>query len=318
VSPLLLLLFFAVLAIQSRSEYKLVHLNVAASGSTPASKVPVLIIGLPIIAGVIYIIFIGSKVLTAESTFAKSLDAVANNDAKLTYDLMNSAINQNPKVDRYHASFAQVNMALASSLASKKDITDKDRSAVSQLVQQAISEGKATVALNSQRSGNWEVLAQIYRSIMPYAKGADQFTIQTYQQAIALDPTNPNLRIALGGVYYSLGNFDAAIDSFKLAVIAKPNLANAHYNLAIAYREKKDYTTAIAEVNNVLSLVAKDSADYTLAKQTLTDLQSKNTAAKASTTEGTENLTPPKEQEKSNIKPPIDLPKEATPPASIK
>lgn len=316
VSPTVVVLLFALLAIFSRSEHKLLHLNIAAAETNPGvSRIPAIIIGLPFVAGVLAVGFFGSKILAAENTFKKSLDALAANDAKTTYDLMSSAISKNPKVDRYHASFAQVNMALASSLATKKDITEADRTTISQLVQQAISEGKATVALNPARSGNWEVLAQIYTSIMPFAKGADQFAVQTYTQSIALDPTNPNLRIAMGGIYYSLGSFDNAVEIFKLAVLAKPNLPNAHYNLAIAYREKKDYDNAINEINGVISLVTKDSEDYKLAKQTLDDLQAKKTAAKVVTGE-TENLTPPKQAQKSNIKPPIELPKEATPPAA--
>jgi tetratricopeptide (TPR) repeat protein len=223
------------------------------------------------------------------------------------------AINQNPQVDRYHASLAQVDMVLAQSLAAKKDVTDEDKATITQLVQQAINEGKATVTLNPSRSGNWEILGQIYRSIMPFATGADQFAIQTYSQAILLDPTNPDLRISLGGVYYALGRYDDAISAFKLAVLAKGDLANAHYNLSVAYAAKKDYDNAIIEIENVMSLVPKDSQDYTLAKNTLDELN-KNRPAK--TTEGTDNLQAPQPVEQSNVKPPITLPQDATPPAS--
>ena len=314
VSPALLVFLFPILALFSKSETKTLHLNVAASGSGSfvSSRVPSIIVGLPFLAGVIAIIFFGSNVLAAEATFKQSLDALAKNDAQGTFNLMTKAISQNQNVDRYHASLAQVDMAIASSLAGKKDITDTDRTTITQLVQAAISEGKATVTLNPSRSGNWEVLAQIYRSIMPFATGADQFAIQTYTQAVALDPVNPNLRIALGGVYYALGNYDSAIDSFKLAALAKPDLANAHYNLAVAYQTKKDYDNAISEMNNVLSLVTPNSQDYTLAKNTLTDLQK----SKASTATSSANLNAPQPVGTSNVKPPITLPQEATPPAT--
>jgi len=316
IPPTLLVFLFALLALYSKSENKVLHLNVAASdsGSTVASRVPSMIAGLPFIAGVIAVIFFGSRVVAAEATFKKSLDALNKNDAKGTFDLMTKSITQNQKVDRYHASLAQVDMALASSLAAKEEITDTDRNTITQLVQAAISEGKATVNLNPSRSGNWEVLAQIYRSIMPFATGADQFTIQTYSQAVALDPINPNLRISLGGVYYALGRYDDAIDAFKLAVLAKNDLPNAHYNLAVAYREKKDFDNAISEMNIVLSLVDANSQDYTLAKSTLDELE-KNKPVVATETEG-ENLQAPQPVEPSNIAPPIELPEEATPPAT--
>lgn len=315
VSPALLVFLFPLLALFSKSEAKTVHLNVAASDSESlaASRVPSIIVGLPFLAGVIAVVFFGSRVLAAEATFKSSLDALSKNDAQGTFNLMTQSISQNQNVDRYHASLAQVDMALATSIASKKDITDTDRSTITQLVQAAISEGKATVTLNPSRSGNWEVLAQIYTSIMPFATGADQFATQTYTQAVALDPINPNLRIALGGVYYALGNYDSAIDSFKLAALAKPDLANAHYNLAIAYQAKKDYDNAIAETNNVLSLVDPKSQDYTVAKTLLDDLQKSKAAAPAPSSA---NLNAPQPVGTSNVKPPITLPKEATPPAN--
>lgn len=313
-APALIAILLIMFGLFSHSEAKSLELDVSGNEkSFAASRIPAIIVGLPLVAGVIAVLIFGSRAVNAEATFKKSLDALNKNDAKSTFDLMQEAVNQNPQVDRYHASLAQVDMALAQSIASKKDITDDDRTTITQLVQQAINEGKSTVILNQGRSGNWEVLAQIYRAIMPFATGADQFTVQTYSQAIALDPTNPNLRIALGGVYYALGRYDDAIGAFKLAVTAKPDLANAHYNLAVAYREKKDYDNAISEMNNVLSLVDPSSQDYTLAKQTLDDLEKNKPATQATT--GGENLQAPQPVQETNVKPPIELPQEATPPA---
>lgn len=308
-SPVIIVPLFIILSLASSSET-----NIKSAAFSP--KFLAYIFAALILVGIGLIGFYGAKIVLAESTFSKSLNALAKNDGKATFDLMQKAVNQNPDVDRYHASLAQVDMALAQSLAVKKNLTDNDKTTITQLVQSAINEGKATVVLNPARSGNWEVLATIYRSIMPFAQGADQFTIQTYTQAVALDPTNPSLRIALGGVYYALGRYDDAIDGFKLAVLAKPDLANAHYNLAIAYREKKDFTNAISEMKKVLTLVDKNSNDYTTAQNALSDLE-KNQPPSAKATEG-QSLIAPQPIGTSNIKPPITLPQEATPPAATK
>jgi tetratricopeptide (TPR) repeat protein len=308
VAPILITLLFVLLAIVSESENK--NTNLLAESS---AKSAVILVCLPILVGLGFFYYFSTRWVIAEVSYTNSLNALAKNDAKDTYDKMTLAISQNPQVDRYHASLAQVNMALAQSLAAKKDVTETDKTTITQLVQEAINEGKATVTLNPGRSGNWEVLGQIYRSIMPFATGADQFAIQTYSQAIALDPINPNLRISLGGVYYALGRYDEAIDTFKLVVLAKPDLANAHYNLSVAYSAKKDYDNAIAEMNNVINLVPKDSQDATLAQNALADLE-KQRPAKV-TGEG-QNLTAPQTQTPSNVKPPITLPEEATPPAT--
>jgi hypothetical protein len=64
-------------------------------------------------------------------------------------------------------------------------------------------------------------------------------------------------------------------------------------------------------MNTVMNLVEKDSSDYTLAKTTLEDLEkNKTTSAK-----NAESLTAP-EKQTTIVEPPIDLPQEATPPAS--
>jgi tetratricopeptide (TPR) repeat protein len=305
-APNLIFLLMALLAVFSRSEEK--------SVSLATSRVPAVIIAAPVILGIAALALFGTRAVRAELTYQKALGALAANDAQSTYNLITASVNQNPYVDRYHASLAQLDMALANSIASRKTtLSDADRSTITQLVQQAISEGKAAVTLNPSRSGNWSVLAQIYGSIMPFAQGADQFAIQAYTQAVALDPINPNLRIALGGVYYALGRYGDAIDAFKLAVLTKSDLANTHYNLAIAYRDSKDFDNAIAEMNIVLTLVPKDSSDYTLAQTTLADLQKNKPAT--STAPATGNLTTPQKQI-TTIKPPITLPQEATPPAT--
>lgn len=317
-TPSLVVLFFILFALNNKVktfEFKLwLQTETGTDTRSFAVRLPAILLATPVIVAVIAFFFFSSKALAAEAKFKKALDALAQNDGKATYDLMREAISINPYVDRYHASYAQVNLALANSIAQRKgeEITEEDRATIAQLIQQAIREGKATVALNPQRAGNWEILARIYQSIMPFAQGSDQFAIQTFSQAVVLDPFNPNLRIALGGVYYAIGDYDNAIDTFKLAVLAKPDHANAHYNLAVAYREKGEIDKAINEMSIVLSQVDRNSQDYELAKRELENLENRKPATEA--TKGTSNLTPPQPAEKPALEPPLELPEEASPP----
>lgn len=276
------------------------------------SRFPALILALPFIIAIVVFFFYSSNVLGAEIKFKKSLDALIANQGTETYTLMGEAINKNPLVDRYHASYSQISFALANSIAQNEDITDQDRNTIAQLIQQSINEAKSTVALNPQRSGNWGLLAATYRAIMPFAQGSDAFAVQTYNQAIALDPINPDLRISLGGIFYALGIYDDAIRTFELATFAKTDHANAHYNLAAAYREKGDIERAISEMSIVLSLVDRDSADYEAARAELENLEARR-AAPVEAAEG-ETLTPPQPAEEPVIEPPLELPEDAEPP----
>lgn len=311
-TPVLILTFFTVLALAAGSSNISLGIFKGAQQDAPFSaRLPVVVATLPLVVAVLFVGYRGVRILSADVTYKNALDRVVANDGRGAYDTLQRAINTNPYVDRYRVTYAQINLALANSIAQKEgELTEAERNTISQLVQQAIREGKAAVALNPTRAGNWEVLASIYRAIMPLAQGADTFAIQTYSQAVALDPLNVNTRIALGGIYYSAKAYEDAIDVFKLAVAAKPDHANAHYNLAVAYRDTGSLDRAIAEMSRVLSLVDRNSEDYKVASQALTDLQNKK---KAQLPES-ENLTNPPQAPKEQLTPPIELPEEASPP----
>jgi tetratricopeptide (TPR) repeat protein len=279
------------------------------------SKGPMFISLLPFMALLIAGGYYGTRLLAGEAVYKDSLDAVIAQDGKKAYDLMRKAITINPYVDRYHASYGQLNLMLANSIGSKKELNDEERNTITQLIQQSIREAKSAVLLNPLRANNWEMLGRIYQSIAPLAKGADEFAAQTYTQAVALDPVNPDLRILLGGVYYSTGNYDNAIRIFELAAATKPNLPNSHYNLAYALKEKGDIEGAIKQMEVVISLVAKDTQDYTTAKQALADFETKKKASETEQKPASDNLTPPPDEQPAAIEPKLDLPEDTEPPA---
>lgn len=319
-----LFLFFILISLNSKTKKADFDLSVKTEGlesglfkARAASRFPAIMVSLPILALAGAFGFFAAKITYAEYLFGQSLQALAKNDGAKTYNLMRQAILLAPTVDRYRLSFAQVNFAIANNMAANKDLTDSDKQNISQLVQQSVAEAKAAVTLNLQRAGNWEVLASTYKAIIPLTQGADQFAIQTYSQAIALDPMNPDLRISLGGIYYSLKDYENAIDSFKLAVLTKQNYANAHYNLALAYAENRNFDKAVSEMTTTLSLLDKSSKDYELAKTELENLEKlKGETAKETNSQG-ETLTPPQKAEEPKIKPPIKLPEEAQPPKVV-
>jgi len=243
----------------------------------------------------------------AEVLFQKALTAAAANDGKTTYDTLIKAVAANPYRDSYRVIYSQTNLLLANSLASNKDLTDADRSTITQLVQQAIREAKNAAALNPTKVTNLENLAGVYRNLLNFAQGADAWTIASYRQAIALDPVNPNLRIALGGVYFAQKNWDEAIRFFQSAVDLKPDLANAHYNLAAGYREKGETPKAVAAMQTVLTLVDKSSADYTKAAQELASLNA------APATPAASQLTRPEPLPTPKVNPPLQLDESPSP-----
>jgi len=220
-------------------------------------------------------LYFGGRAAQGEVAFAKSLRTLAANQGVETYNLQIAAIGANPYKTNYRVAYSQTNLALAAALASQQQVTDEDKQKITVLVQQAIREAKTAVALNQQNVTVWENLAAIYRQLVNLAGGADQFALQSYQQALALDPRNPRLWLEYGGMWYGLGDFDEAETAFRQAVALKGDFANGRYNLAKTYEKQEKYQKAAREMALVISLVEPGSADAQKAQAELAALNEK-------------------------------------------
>jgi tetratricopeptide (TPR) repeat protein len=307
----LLLALFA-LSLPPRGEY------------SETSKIASWSIFVPITLVVIACFYFVGRTYAAEVYFRNSLRAFANNAGNDAYNNQIKAITLNPYNDVYRIAYSQTNLALANSLAAKPDLTDQDRQNITVLVQQAIMEAKAAVNLNQNKVTNWENLAGIYRQLLNFAQGADQWAITALSQAIKLDPNNPNLKLNLGGIYYALNNYDEAIRFFQQAIDVKPNFANGYYNLAATYREKGDFQKAHDAMQTTLNLVPSNSEDYNKARSELDDLAKKIPAQEATkeaelktqsqSIPTQEPLIEPQPYPSAVITPPIELPEEQAAP----
>lgn len=228
--------------------------------------------------------YFAAKYTLADYHHRLALNAVLNNKALEAYNQLNEAKNLNPYVDLYRIDLAQTNLVLANALASSKlsndgssgaNLTDQDKQNIQALLSQAISEGRAATVISPQNPFNWEVLGIVYRQIVNVAQNALPFSLDSYGRAIQSDPLNPSLRIILGEIHYSVKNYDLAIRFFTDALTLKPDLAKAHYNLALGLRDKGDLEAAIKSAEKAVSLIEPENPDYKVAGELLSQLKDK-------------------------------------------
>lgn len=304
-------LFFLILAMVAKQK-----IHTSTIQSSQLSKI-LSGIGLALI---LVFAYVAGRGWQAEAVFKKALDAAAANQAQESYNGHIDAIKLNPFQEKYRVSFSQINFAIANSLAMRKDLGDPEKQQVVQLVSQAVNEAKAVTSLNPGNPFYWENLAELYRQLINFANGAADWTVAAYVQAIRTDPINPQTRIALGGLLYSLNNFEDAIDQFKRAADLKPDFPNAYYNLAWAYSKNNNPVQAYLAMQQVLSLVPADSEDFTKAAQELEKFKEalppemKTATAAAQTRE--QQLQKPAPLPSPLPAGPINLPKEAAPEVS--
>lgn len=206
--------------------------------------------------------FYSGKYLIADIYFQRSLVAASQNNGSETYRNQVKAITAFNHSDAYNRIFSQTNLALANnlSLSVPKDSTPSAQTTqtIYTLIQQSINAGRSATAISPLTAMNWQNLATIYKSLIGFGQNADQFAVLASQQAILLDPNNPQGYINLGGVYYSIGDWNSAIAQFQVAVSLKPDYPNAYYNLGHALEQKGDLENALNQYLRIRELVAND------------------------------------------------------------
>ena len=279
-----------------------------------------LVIALTIFSG-----YWGVRVLMGEIYLRNSLVAAAKNDGNGTYNLQIKAIGLNPNSAEYRQVYSQTNMALAGAILAKTDLTDTDKEQASTLIQQAVREGKAAVALDSKNPIYWSNLATIYRQLVGTVEGAADWSFQAYSQAIALDPTNPNLKLDFGGLLYAAGMYEDASRIFEQVVTLKPDLANGWYNLAYAEKKSNKLGLAVNHLNQAVNLVPVDSGDYEKASKELADwkeeyealMKQQADSANATAAKEAETLKVPEALPTPNVEEQVNIPAEELEPPKV-
>lgn len=259
----MLIIWLAMTEIKEK-EIKMI-LKVGESGVNGAPVVLLLVI----ILGVGGISYGGARTLMGEVYLKNSLVAASSNDGGSTYNWLIKAIGANGNNADYRQLYSQTNLALATSLLNTKDISDEQKEKAATLVQQAIREGKAAVSLDSQNAAYWSNLATLYRQLVGSVDGAADWSSQAYNQAVALDPMNPNLRLSYGGLLYALGDYESADRLFEQTVSLKSDLANGWYNWAYTAKSMNKLAEAVSRLSQAVSLVPVTSGDYESASKEL-------------------------------------------------
>ncbi len=132
------------------------------------------------------------------------------------------------------------------------------------VILQAAADGKITTEiLDPRSSANWEYRAMVYKALIGTEKNTNNFSslaLQSYVNALTNDPTNPNLRINIGGIYYMNKDYQNAVNNFARAVQLKPDYANAYYNLAHALKDGGAYPQAYVQLQVAKRLLPAESA----------------------------------------------------------
>lgn len=205
--------------------------------------------------GVLTALFVTGSRYAAEVSFAKAvkLDRAGGEIADVVGELQR-AVSYNGLSDVYARNLSSALLTQARqgiSAASGVELTDEQRALISAQVSDAINAAKYATDIEPNNVSNWVVRGSVYRDVMSFVANAEDFAAATFQQAIALEPSNPSHRVNLARVHLVVADRArglATAESEELAATAvqseKDQLAAAEQALLAAIELKPDYGPA--------------------------------------------------------------------------
>ncbi|MCL4251208.1 MAG: tetratricopeptide repeat protein [Anaerolineae bacterium] len=113
----------------------------------------------------------------------------------------------------------------------------------------AIPVAQAGLQIDRYFSPLHTALAGAYNSISRYQQALD-----AGEEAVRLDPNDPDARRAYAFALIWVGRFEEAVEQLERAIAINPNLVAPYFELAIMYRSLERYEEAIATYELVLSM----------------------------------------------------------------
>ncbi len=238
--------------------------------------------------------YLGSLYL-ADYFYTQSFAGIKENSFSKVYDNQKKALSYNPYLEEYHLGFARTHFVLAQNIIDKAAsgsgslvFTKETKQMLIEAIQFSIAENQMTINLNPKKADYWANLAQIYTIIPkelqpPNDKDINNspqtIAVNLFKKALELDPNNPAYYFGIGQLYLAQQKMDEGFKYIKKAVEKKSNWANAHYQLAMLYIQKKDMNNATKELEITLQNLdpKTNQKEYEAAKQILDQIKSAQT-----------------------------------------
>jgi Flp pilus assembly protein TadD len=208
---------------------------------------------------------------------------------------INKAIGLDSLSDQYVRTASQSYLVLTNNVLNDPKWQNADaatadslRSQFQTFMAQAVGYAKKATELEPSESANWSNLGYTYENILAFANGAEQYMIEAYQKAAALEPTNPAMAVDLGRAHLlaydkmqsqisdisqsktpdenqiktlkdqSATELSASQKELQRAVDLKNDYSPAHYLLVQVYSRQGDLKNAIARSIDYYNLNPKD------------------------------------------------------------
>ena len=208
------------------------------------------------------LLILGGQRYAAEVSYYNSLNALQSGRLDDGIKNLENAASANSNVDLYFRQLSQVYLLKAQDVLSDKSKSQGDKTNTIQvLVSNSINAAKIATDLNSKTAGNWLVRGYIYQNLNGLISDSSTWAINSYNEALKLDPNNPYSLTQLGVIYYQNKDYQNAKTNLDQALNLKPDYSNGLYFSGLVFDQLGQKAKAIEQFTVLSKLNPASSID---------------------------------------------------------
>ena len=208
------------------------------------------------------LLILGGQRYASEVSYYKGLKALQANKLDDGIKNIEIAASTNSGSDLYFRQLSQVYILKIQDVLADKNMSQDDKTKnVQVLVANSVNAGKIATDINPKNSGNWMVRGYVYQSLNGLISDSQTWAINSYNEAIKLDPNNPYSLTQLGIVYYQNKDYQNAKTNLDKALELKPDYSNGLYFSGLTFDQLGQKDKAIEQFTALQQLNPDSKAD---------------------------------------------------------
>jgi tetratricopeptide (TPR) repeat protein len=218
------------------------------------------------------LLILGGQRYAAEVNYFSGESAVASGNIDEAIRGIEKAVSLNSGTDIYLTELSQLYLSKISTVNNNSSLSKEEKTKTLQLlVQNSINAAKIATDVSPKNVANWSVRGYVSQNLIGIIDAVDQLALNSYDEAIKLDPNNPYYLNQKGVVYITKASIlykdkntekeqalNQAKEQFDKAVQLKSDYAAARFQIAMILKNQGNINQAIETLKEAISYSPND------------------------------------------------------------
>lgn len=227
-----------------------------------------------VMIAVVSLLYLGGSKYLAEAKYKSSIEKAQEGDLEEAINDVIDATVINSHEDKFYRNLAQMFLIHINESLNDENLGEEEQQQRVQLgISNTINSAVRATVLDPKNVSNWMIRGYVYRNLLTLVNGAGDWAIKSYQQALALEPSNPFIYTEIARTFMTATELainakdneqaaiylNNAINAYNNAIQLKPDYSPANFEIALAYDRQGKVDEAIAKLEGLKASNLQDA-----------------------------------------------------------